>query len=531
MTVEPVLPALERLPGLPSAAWLYHRDSAGASILAGPGVEAFQNGIFEGCWSGPFEQAGFAGAPNVFGTGLTVGPGGARFVTPTQPQRDLVAWIGRDSVTVANSLAFLLEFRGITLPYADWGRRFCALIKGIDADYQNLWQTDEGRLVRVTYDDFEICDGELRTFRPDPGPEFPDFATYRDYLRDTLRLAFANGRDPARRRPLRTVGTASSGYDSLASAALAAEFGLDAIVTLKQDRDGQHDSGEEGAAGLGCRTVARSFERGSATQSAEAEFIATGSGGEDLQFSVFADEFADAMVVTGCRGDTLWGMYRDPSATFLRGDRSGSSFSEFFLRIGATAVPVPMISARRSRDIRRISLSAEMAPWRIGGGYDRPIARRIAEDAGVRREVFGQQKRTTSQLVFRSGAYLSPASRRDFFSREREIVGADWLGYHAARLVHELRMAIYKRGTRALSAGPWGNTIPRLFERLTVGDCSLFEHEHPRYSNALFLWAIEHQRRRYREALAGRGPSRWVRATGSTAAAQGPAATSTSAGR
>jgi hypothetical protein len=33
-----------------------------------------------------------------------------------------------------------------------------------------------------------------------------------------------------------------------------------------------------------------------------------------------------------------------------------------------------------------------MAPWRLGVLYDRPIPRRIAEEAGVPREYFGQKK-------------------------------------------------------------------------------------------------------------------------------------------
>ncbi len=33
-----------------------------------------------------------------------------------------------------------------------------------------------------------------------------------------------------------------------------------------------------------------------------------------------------------------------------------------------------------------------MAPWKLNNSYDRPIARRIAEQNGVPREYFGQQK-------------------------------------------------------------------------------------------------------------------------------------------
>ncbi|MBW2176817.1 MAG: hypothetical protein JRH03_07695, partial [Deltaproteobacteria bacterium] len=40
-----------------------------------------------------------------------------------------------------------------------------------------------------------------------------------------------------------------------------------------------------------------------------------------------------------------------------------------------------------------ISLSSEMEPWRLHNSYDRPIPRRIAEEAGVERHLFGIEKK------------------------------------------------------------------------------------------------------------------------------------------
>jgi hypothetical protein len=55
-------------------------------------------------------------------------------------------------------------------------------------------------------------------------------------------------------------------------------------------------------------------------------------------------------------------------------------------------VAIPYIGGRSRADILQISESDEMAPWRLGVPYDRPIPRRLAEDAGVRRDMFGQRK-------------------------------------------------------------------------------------------------------------------------------------------
>lgn len=503
MSGRATLPELRQVPDLPRTAWLYHRDPGGASILAGSGVETFATGIFEGCWSGEFSQAAFAEADNVFGTGLSVTGESVRFVTPSHVQDGLFAWLGGDTVSVSNSLAFLLEFRGVGLPFADWGRRFFALAEGIDADYRRLHQTSDGQLLRVAHDNFEVRDGAIRTFRPSPGPAFQDFAAYREYLREQLRLALANGRDPSRRRPLRAVATVSSGYDSTAAMALAVEFGLDAAVTLEKDRHGADDSGSKVAEDLGIRPVVRVFRQGSSPPNAEAEFIATGSGGEDLQFGVFAEDLADAMLINGFYGDAVWDPRSHPSTVLRKLERTGNSLGEFCLRVGATSIPVPMIGARRHPDIRRISLSAEMAPWRIGGPYDRPVARRIAEEAGVRREVFGQRKRATSQHVFRSRAFLSPASWEDFRAREAGFIGPGRFRYHVSRLVHECRWNAYRASFLLFNNRLRTAWLRKYAARLFLGEHGRFEHSHPRYCDALFLWALDHQRRAYSRALGG----------------------------
>ena len=44
--------------------------------------------------------------------------------------------------------------------------------------------------------------------------------------------------------------------------------------------------------------------------------------------------------------------------------------------------------------------------------------------------------------------------------------------------------------------------ITKFVERLLIRDFEEFQHSNPRYSNALFLWAIDHRRRIYRRALA-----------------------------
>jgi len=42
----------------------------------------------------------------------------------------------------------------------------------------------------------------------------------------------------------------------------------------------------------------------------------------------------------------------------------------------------------------------EMMPYTLNNDYDRPIPRRIAEESGVPRELFGQEKKAASILLF-----------------------------------------------------------------------------------------------------------------------------------
>jgi hypothetical protein len=52
-----------------------------------------------------------------------------------------------------------------------------------------------------------------------------------------------------------------------------------------------------------------------------------------------------------------------------------------------------MIAAIHAPIIHAWNRSPELAPWSIGGDYDKPIARRIAEEAGLPRHLFGQVKK------------------------------------------------------------------------------------------------------------------------------------------
>jgi hypothetical protein len=61
-----------------------------------------------------------------------------------------------------------------------------------------------------------------------------------------------------------------------------------------------------------------------------------------------------------------------------------------------------------------------MLPWTLGTGYDRPVPRRLAEEAGIARDSFGIRKRLSS-FDRRYGRPLSADLHEDFerFMEER----------------------------------------------------------------------------------------------------------------
>ena len=498
-------PPVERVPELPRSAWLYHRGPSQERILAGTGVEEFPSGIFEGCWSGEFSRADFVDAENVFGTGISFTGSAPRFVTHSYVTNELFAWVDDRGETVSNSLSLLLEFCEISLPYADWGRRFFAVAHGIDANYHEIYRSDEGRLLRVVHDNFEITNGNLKYFRLSPGPAFENYADYRRYLGEQVGLAMRNGRHPSRRRRLRMVAAVSGGYDSVAAMAVAAEHGLDAVLTLVKSREGLDDSAGPAAADLGLPVVERIYTEGSAGLETEVKFFATGCGGEDLNLSAFADQLEDAVLINGFGGDAIWDPGHAPDTVLSKPDRAGTSTGEFFLDLGAVLMTVPGIGARRHPEIREIGLSAEMAPWRIGGNYDRPVPRRIAEDAGVQRTSFARHKGATTQIMFfnasRFSKFVSQGSFEDFKSSERDIVGGNWLRYRTDLLRHVLPRKANRALSLLLDQLPGGTRVRRRITPLLLGGVEEFKRAHPRLSSVLFLWALNHRRQVYRRAI------------------------------
>jgi len=485
----------------PRLAWLFDL-TGGPTAHHGADVELFGSGLVEGCWDGPFAEFAFLGCPNLFGSGVVAADGATWFCPPCHTVDCLYAMAHRGRLLVSNSLLILFRESGAPLVAGHrYTGRLATVVDGIDAAETTIYRSAETALHRVVYDDFTFEGGVIGRRRKRAPDGFADFAAYRRYLLDTLRACAGNADDPRRRRRYRLLATCSSGYDSNAGAALAAQVGGRRAISLRSGRGGGDDSGRPVAERLGLACVERErCSRPSGDVGAEIEFLMTGSGGADYPLATFADELAGSLCLTGYHAEAAWDARATPSGRLARTGNTGCSLAEFRLRIGFLHLPVPAIGARRDADIVAIGRSPEMAPFSVGGGYDRPIPRRLVEEAGVPRHLFGREKQAVA-LVFSWGPmFLSPPVRAAFlrFLRRRGLLGpvlADHLGFTAAHLAFRL---LRKAARRSALLDGLGRRPRRWLEG------RFRSYENTAFANALFVWALG-------EAIAGGG---WAAADG-----------------
>jgi hypothetical protein len=480
-------------------AWLYRmRGESRPELYHGKSVELLPNGFFEGCFPGSWPAGDFTGCAEVFGSGLRIENGVHCFVTPSHTLEALFVWSRKDELAVSNSLCFLLEFYGVKLPFdLHYGSRFASAVLGIDAYEAKLASVQGAEISRVIYDNLMVTE-DLKTsrIRKPIAPPFTSYSFYIQYLTETLRLAFANACDPSRRGKFSPLASCSSGYDSAASAAIARQLGCKTAITLRTSRGGLVDSGRPAGEALGLEVI--ETERAPAAKSFEdvAEFLATGMGGEDYCYRGFSPYLDERILLTG-HGARVWELHAEPNEVIGRRDISGSSLQEFRLHQNFIHLPVPMIGARRHAEILAISQMEEMISFRMNNSYDKPICRRLLEESGVARELFGQKKKAASDLFFLNPMSLPSPDRS--IQEETAIGPATRARIRLVGFIWRCRRSL---SGRAREAGDRFSPIKGL-ERIFISEPRIFEHQHPK-SVMDFLNGLAVTRRRYRAGLKAR---------------------------
>ncbi len=238
-------------------------------------------------------------------------------------------------------------------------------------------------------------------------------------MTDTIAGMMQNARDRHRTTPLRILSTQSSGYDTTAINSIARNYGLDLALTIHESKEAHgyferhrkrtpSDSGEEIGRALGIEV--RSIDRRYFLKDPQNEYLywAGIHNNQDMNLHQVREYVGSgAVLLTGDYGDPVWTNRASTNSRGLtmindqlqRGDLSACGLSEARLHFGYVHAPLPYIGARSRSSLFDLANSEAMRPWSIGGTYDKPVARRIAEEAGVARELFGQQQTCNSRGV------------------------------------------------------------------------------------------------------------------------------------
>ena len=192
----------------------------------------------------------------------------------------------------------------------------------------------------------------------------------------------------------------------------------------------------------------------------------------------FAAQQDVACLWSGYHGDKLWD--RATSGKCLdediyRGDMSGFNLSEVCLDAGFINMSIPFMFATSARDIVTLSNDAQMADWQVGGTYDRPIPRRIAESHGVPRELFGQKKSVIMEYYTYCRNPNLAKEFKEYLSGSRGLGAVNRFWYELAGKLDYWRDSISVQS--ALFPRQWSAR-----EALCPGAANL--------ANTLYVWAV-----------------------------------------
>jgi hypothetical protein len=471
-------------PEWPKLAWLAvcRRSSREVVCVVGHGVEATDEWFCEGVWAGKYGEGDFDVTDAIFGSGGRLRRDVVVFASAGSTVDRLQSLSTQNEVYVSNSLPCLLSVTNASLVTdADVRHLFASIQWGLDLYVRDV-PTTIGP-TRLTYFDNLGWDGtQLSPVAKEcPSRDFSSFARYRAYLVSSLAALIENAHAPERTNRLGLISTLSTGYDSTTVTVLAREVGCrDALNLARSDRRG--DNGEEISEilGLHCHSVDPRGWR--FTPEAGVLFLAAGAGsGGDVVFKSAESHLANNVVFTGFHGDKVWDKTTKAlGPNLVRGDNSGLDFTEYRLSAGFIHCPVPYLGARQVRDIHALSNAPEMAPWDYGGTsgtYSRPICRRIVEESGVQREMFGLEKRIVWVPLDNEATFLPPELRHDYFRwvarSDGSSLGARFMPWtdrlidYRGRLVDRLRKSrlIRRLGSPADRALRAGGVDPKLHSR------------------------------------------------------------------
>ena len=397
---------------LPPLAWLARISGEDIDVLCGERVERTDAFFVEGAWAGAYTEGLFDEAEWLCGSGARLRENDAVFAAPTGMHAGLYYLQENGRVTVCNSLPFLMAEAGYEFDpaYIGYDTFFqYNILQGIHgykpdvpvrkAGAKTFPAEGTGIRMRLFRNRTVSRDGAiLEALKPDT-EGFDCFEAYYARLVQTMKALTANAQDPARRFRYGVTSFISSGYDAACCSAVAKEAGADKVMTFAAIGRYAQDSGVGAARQLGYETVIErdAYAYKSRDDFPEIVYLGGGDIGTGISFSSFVADCRGCLVYSGENGDFVWsrpaGFQSVNDDVHIVWKNSEVSLWESHLHQGYIPVPMTNYGIRHWTDLYRISNSEAMDPWSVGGGYDRPIPRRILEEKGLARDSFGHDKR------------------------------------------------------------------------------------------------------------------------------------------
>jgi len=411
---------------LPKLSWLteINKNNNNINLYCGPWVEADKNFFVEGAWDGDFNDINFDSSVVFMGSGGIVKNDYIKFVTPCNTVEALYSCKQGDTYYFSNSIPFLLEITNEELDfnYLDYENDFLSISDGINS-YIDKVPLNSSNDIEVHYFKNIIVDKNLKVTKqnkPTP-PNFKNYDDYYSFLITKLKHIDHNFRSKNRVKTYGPIVFSSNGYDSAACAALGREIECNTAIVY-ESKKAREDTGKPIVKKLGYETIIEKEELDYLKMNNTEDSVSNGELGTSIFFSSSEPYLEGTYILSGIHGDWVWDKHAKPNEEILRSFYPDTARKEFRLRVGFHFVTIPFFAVQSHFDLYRISNSKEMEPWSIGNDYDRPIARRILEDQGIPRDMFGIAKDggAGSSLRFLNLTYLKRVMPKKCYEDFRE---------------------------------------------------------------------------------------------------------------
>ena len=511
--------SFDRHSGMPKLAWIAKVETQASKFSAtlGEWVEIQADSFIEGVADIEFSSNALDQTAYVFGSGAVIRGETVTFVS-SMATTDYLYWRAADDgrvVHVSNSLPLLLAYLNDRLDPGclDYSAINHSIMFGINR-YQKRIPTSKGTVNRLIHRNLQVGPaGVMETDKP-IAPRFSAYSDYLRYLTSSYGRIAQNARDVKRQRPMAIFSTQSRGYDSSAINAVAKDFGVDCAFTVSRGKalgmlatqDRKFEVNDDGTQicekfAIPCVQIERRALEGDSEHESLYYAALDDNGDFNLQ-QIGSHVTQPTALLTGALGE-LWypasysANRQSVNADLVRGDLSTHGLTEVRLEAGFVQLAMPFIGATSREDIVRITESAEMDPWRLGTTYDRPIPRRIAEEAGLAREMFGQVKMASVLEYPAPRLPLNTELRRLFFSF---LVDNGLLAHWQIPLFPLILKWNTIMGTTSTKVHAWNYYLQRAVSRL-IGRPFTFPLLWQRLNGSIFCFCVNRRVDELRQRL------------------------------